>query len=121
MVLCRLTSSCAKSGTTRAALPHYGGSSRPQPPHQLTGVDAKGVSNPDEVPDRQVDLAALDVPDVRAVQPGLVGQALLGECWHQGFPVTADAPANLPGLIDAAFGAGHARKPRSLALHTSTA
>lgn len=95
--------------------------SRFQPAHQLSWVDAEGCGQPDQVPDGQVDLAAFDVTNVGAVQPGLVGQAFLRGWRHQGFPMGADASADLSGLLDASSRPWHKAEARPLAPSASTA
>lgn len=93
----------------------------PQAPDQLRRVDGESTREPYQAVDGQVDLASFDVPDVRPVQAGAIGQLLLGNGWFQGFPLTPDAPADLARQFDAPTAARHIRQWMQLALQTSTA
>lgn len=73
--------------------------SRPQASDQLGRIDAEGIGEPHQAVNSQVGLAPFDVPDVGAMQAGLVGQAFLGHQRHQGFAMLTDAATDLPGLL----------------------
>ncbi len=71
---------------------------QPGPSQEVTGADAQAAAKAHQANNRQVVLAPLDATQIAAVDPGLVGQALLRETYLRAHRANRLANRNQDGI-----------------------